>query len=62
MDFLQDVGKDSISNVCQLIALLLCFPVFKISNFLFKLSYRFNQRRAFLLAAKTRCWAPMMAF
>ncbi len=39
---LQNISKGPLPNVLKLIALLLCVPCFKASNFFFKLAYLLN--------------------
>ena len=46
----QSVSKGSTANILKAIALLLCFPCFQGSHFLFEVIYRLQQRRALLLS------------
>jgi hypothetical protein len=50
--WLQSVGKRSRRQSLQFIALLLCLPCFKVSNFCFKVAYSLNQSRALLVRRK----------
>src|SRR5262249_9795541 len=43
--FLNRISRHAPSDLGKLVALLLCFPCFEISNFFFKLAYLFQQRR-----------------
>jgi len=43
--FLYGIANDSRSDLYKLIALLVCFPTFKLSHASFKLAYRLNQIR-----------------
>lgn len=50
--WLDRVGKSSAPAVLQLVALLLCVPVFKLGNACFELAYSINQRRMLRLSVE----------
>ena len=47
---LQSMSARPVPRILQLIAILLCFPCFKASHLLFKVTYLLQQRRALLLS------------
>ena len=47
--FFNRKGNEARSQFCQLVALLVCFPIFQASHFFFKVAYLLNQRRLRLL-------------
>src|SRR5580700_6298788 len=47
--FFDGVGERAVTDIGELISLLLCYPCFEASNFFFEITYALQQRRALIL-------------